>query len=128
MSHHQQQSFLNQIQKVYKYRIENNTELETDKVTNNSNDKTRYYTDEIADLILTGWQEEYIQWCIEQKRSANYIATIRNLAKIKQSKLLMIQELKKAAKTATKAENLDLKERKRIGLKELVNMLDQGRY
>ena len=123
-----QQSFLNQIQKVYKYRIENNTELETDKVTNNSNDKTRYYTNEIAELILTGRQEEYIQWCIEQKRSANYIATIRNLAKIKQSKLLMIQELKKAAKTATKAENLDLKERKRIGIKELVNMLDQGRY
>jgi Family of unknown function (DUF5763) len=121
-----QQTFLNQITKIYKYRIENNSNTDTLHMT--PNNKTRYYTNEIADLILAGNQEEYIKWCIEQKRSANYIATIRNLAKVKQSKLLIIQELRKAAKTATKAENLDLTERKRIGIKELVNMLDQGRY
>jgi hypothetical protein len=123
-----QQSFLNQIKKIYKHRIDNNMEFESDIITINSSEKTRYYTNEIADLIIAGNQEEYIKWCIEQKRSANYIATIRHLATLKQSKLLIIQELKKAAKTATKAENLDLKERKRIGTKELVNMLDQGRY
>jgi hypothetical protein len=123
-----QQAFLNQITKIYKYRIENNTNSDTDTDNTNTNNKTRYYTNEIADLILAGNQEEYIQWCINQKRSANYIATIRSLAKVKQSKLLIIQELKKAAKTATKAENLDLQNRKRIGIKELVNMLDQGRY
>lgn len=122
-----QQSFLNQIKKIYKYRIENNTEFITDTV-DVINNKTRYYTNEIADLILAGNQEEYIEWCINQKRSANYIATIRSLAKVKQSKLFIIQELRKAAKTATKAENLDLQNRKRIGIKELVNMLDQGRY